>query len=239
MPGNLAEWLPKRAEVWPRLGSLTPELMTYPWDNQELERACVGTKHLPHGWDGCLFLTSLMTFSKLWPQHATGLRLFCSSGQKPLGSGQRSYFTRQLGPAMSSSPTALGFWQFACWVLCLFFYHVRVSNSCVLDFEATKSQAVAVPLCSPAPSHPALSICDMLRISLDVKATMLAYEIENYSHSLLAFHSQAGGSDSSCSLHKRFLSSQCRSRFLIVAPFTDKRLPRVGSTKSPWPASRI
>lgn len=102
-----------------------------------------------------------------------------------------------------------------------------------VGFEATKSQAVAVPLCSPAPSHPALSICDMLRISLGVKATMLAYEMENDSHSLLAFHSQAGGSDSFCSLHKCFLSSHCRSRFSIVAPFTDKRLPRVGSTKSP------
>lgn len=153
MPGYLAEWLPKRAKVWPRLGSLTPELMSYPWDNQELERACVGTKHFPHGWGGCLFLTSLLTFSKLWPQHATGLRLFCSSGQKPLGSGQWSYFTRQLGPAMSSSPTALGFWQFACWVLCLFFYHVRVSKSCVLDLRPLNHRQWLYPY---APQPPAI-----------------------------------------------------------------------------------
>lgn len=106
----------------------------------------------------------------------------------------------------------------------------------LVEFEATKSQAVAVPLCSPAPSHPSLSICDMLRISLDVKATMLASEMENDGHSLLAFHSQAGGSDSSCSFRKCFLSSHCRAGFSIVTPFTGKRLPRVDSTNSPYPA---
>lgn len=135
---------------------------------------------------------------------------FCSSGQKPLGSGQCSYFTQQLCFAMSSSPTALCFWQFACSMLCLFFYHVKNLQKLIVGIEATMSQAMAVPMWSLAPWCPAWSICDMLRISPDIRATILASEVENDSHNRLVFHCQAGWNGSSCSFCKCFLSSHYR-----------------------------
>ena len=122
------------------------------------------------GW--CFPSWCCWTFSKPWPQHTRGLRLFQGFGYNLQWSGQCCHFSRQLSPTMSSSTTAPRFSQFSGWTLCLLFFffffffslHLKVSKDCSSfgSYAPTRLDS----LLSPTLSHSVLSKMDILMFDI-------------------------------------------------------------------------
>ena len=134
------------------------------------------------GW--CFPSWCCWTFSKPWPQHTRGLRLFQGFGYNLQWSGQCCHFSRQLSPTMSSSTTAPRFSQFSGWTLCLLFFFfpfIWKSPKTALLLEATHPQGWIPSSHQPS----AILSCPRwtywcLIFWLDIRAMTLTCEMEHW-----------------------------------------------------------